>query len=146
MDRETFLEEMGARKGQFASATWTSVVKTAAAFKSSKVVKTTTATIRTGIAYANLGQNEGTETGPLPWGEWAIFPLVIVHHGEDYYRLYLSEGAKVVTTYTVDGVDATREEVEAMMTPSALKPREGGPVLTFTVKAANLLTIANATT
>ena len=144
MDKATFIKAMGDRKGQFARATWQSVVKTAAAHKAHKVVKTTTATVRAGIAYANLAQNADKETGALPFGEWETFPFVVVHKGQDYLRLYLADDARTTTTYTIDGAPATAEEVRAMMTPSALKPREGGPVLTFTVKAEGLLSIADA--
>lgn len=141
MNRADFLQAVTLAKGQYAAAEWESVVKTAAPYKAHDVRKRVRATVRTGVAYANLAQNEGRDTGPLPWGEWDLFPWVIVHNGADYFRLYRSEGHAIEVTYTIDGVPATRDEVDAMLTPSARK-RSEGPVLTFTVKAENLISIS----
>lgn len=144
MDRATFLGEMESRKGQFAAATWETKVSTAAAYKGHDVRKCVRAIVRCGIAYANLAQNADVETGALPWGEWDVYPLVIVHKGVDYFRLYLSEGSPMTVTYTIDGQPATRADVESMMTPSALRKTQDGPVLTLSIRGDNLLSIAGA--
>lgn len=137
METSKFLEMMNDKKGQYAQATWSSVVKTPA--KSSDVViKTTTATVRTGIAYSNLTQNADKETGPLPWGEWLVFPFVVTHNGNDYARLYLAESFQVTQTFTLNGVPCTKEEAQAVTLPSAWNKKSDGPTLTFTVKMENV--------
>lgn len=124
------------RAGAFQSVQWTSTVKPAAAHKGSTLVKTTTAVVRTGVDYANLGVNADTETGELPWGEWAVFPYVVQHNGQEYVRLYVKDGT-VKTRYAVDGVTVDREEFLSYLTPSQRKPSKpnGG---TITVKAQSV--------
>ena len=139
MKQSEFMEQIGGA-GQFAQVTWESVVKTPA--KSlDVVVKRSSATVRAGIAYANLAQNSDTETGALPWGEWETFPYVISHKGQTYFRLYLSDGWKVEQTFTINGEPATREEAQAVTLPSAWSKSNGEPVKTFTVKAEGVISI-----
>jgi hypothetical protein len=101
------------RPGAFQRVAWTTTVKPAAAHKGTVLTKHTVAVIRTGIAYANLGVNDGVDTGPLPWGQWAIFPYVITHKGAEYVRLYVAskvcpacEGKPVVRWVMRDGLAA----------------------------------------
>ena len=148
--QESFLAEVKGKGGQFIPATWQSVVATAAAFKGLEVVKTSSATVRTGMAFANLAQNEDRETGSLPWGQWAtdengkdLYPYVITHNGELYFRLYLADTFKVESTFTANGESVSRDEVFAMMTKSARERTSDGPTLTFAVKARLLLRIGN---
>jgi len=117
------------RPGAFQRATWTTAVKPAAAHRDVVLTKVSTATIRTGVDYANLGVNEGTDTGALKWGEWSVFPYVIEHKGNMYARLYITDGT-VSTRYYVDGVETDREAFGEYLTPSARKPRKsnGGTV------------------
>lgn len=122
--------------GAFQRVTWESQVKPAAAHRGTTLVKITDAVIRTGIDYANLSVNEGTDTGELPWGEWDVFPYVIAHKGTLYARLYVKDGT-VSTRYFVNGAEVTRAEFDNYLTPSARKPRKsnGG---TVTVKLENV--------
>ena len=83
-------------RGQYVTVVWESEVKTAAKHGVSRR-KVTTATVRTGVEYANLAQNADRETGALPWGEWAnandgtsLYPWIIEHKGADYIRVYIS--------------------------------------------------------
>lgn len=76
--------------GAYQSVEWTSTVKPAAAHKGANLVKITTAVVRTGVDYANLAVNADTDTGALPWGEWAVFPYVITHKDAEYVRLYVA--------------------------------------------------------
>ena len=133
METTEFLETVKNKKGQYLAATWSS--KVAVPSKSNDVViKISKATITTGKAYANLNQNEGIETGDLPWGEWKVYPWVITHKSQDYARLYLADTFPVEQTYLINGRPATKEEAKAVTLPSAWKKREGGPTLTFSVK------------
>ena len=134
--------------GAFVKVSWESDVAVAAAHKAHKVRKAVTAVVRSGITYDNVGdviagRDDGTlpaENAGLPWGEWITYPLHVAHKGTDYVRLYPAKGGKVTATYTIDGREATREEVLAMMTPSArAKAEDSEAPLCFTVKAANVV-------
>jgi hypothetical protein len=138
METQEIFETLSTGPGRFVSVTWHSDVKTAAAHKAHAVRKTCTAVVRAGVDYANIAQNAERETGALPWGEWEHFPYIISHKGRDYVRLYRGEGSHILTAYTVDGREATAEEVREMLTPSDRDRRSDGPVLTFTVKAENV--------
>ena len=136
--------------GAFVRVSWESDVAVAAAHKNHAVRKSVTAVVRSGITYDNVGdvivgREDGTlpaENAGLPWGEWIVYPLHVAHKGADYVRLYPAKGGKVTATYTVDGREATREEVLAMMTPSArAKAEDGEAPLCFTVKAANVVAV-----
>ena len=140
MKESTFIEAVGANVGRWTRATWESNVKVPAG-STDVVVKRSTATVRTGITYANLNQNKDTETGPLPWGEWKVPNLVITHKGQTYFRLYLMDGWKVQQTYTINGKPATKEEAQAVTLPSAWPKNTGVPVKTFTVKAEGIIAI-----
>ena len=124
------------RPGAFQSVEWRSEVKPAAAHKTVALHKITSATVRTGIDYANLSVNDGAETGSLPYGQWAVFPYVITHKGNEYVRLYVTDGS-VRSRYYVDGVEVSRDEFNGYLTESARKPSRpnGG---TITVKAQSL--------
>ena len=135
MDRNEFLAGVN-RPGAFQRVIWVSNVKGAAVYKDRVLTKCVTATIRTGVDYANLSVNEGTETGALPWGEWAVFPLVVAHKATDYGRLYTLDGS-LRTKYYVDCQETDRESFGEFLTPSARNaPRPNGG--TITVKLENL--------
>ena len=134
--------------GAFVKVSWQSPVTVAAANKHHDVRKSVTAVVRSGITYDNVGdviagREDGTlpeENAGLPWGEWVTFPLHIAHKGADYVRLYPAKGGKVTATYTVDGREASRDEVLSMMTPGARAKAENGETpLCFTVKAENVV-------
>jgi len=122
--------------GAFTAVLWTSDVKPAAAHKGVRLHKVTRATVRTGVDYANLAVNADREVGSLPWGQWAVFPYIVTHKGQDYARLYVVDDS-VRTTYFVDGHEVSRETFGEYLTPAARKARRpnGG---TITVKCENL--------
>lgn len=74
--------------------------------------KITTATIRTGIDYANTRAvvDASREVGPLPWGEWAVEGYVITHKGKDYVRLYVSPDT-IRTRYMLTDPNGHESEV-----------------------------------
>lgn len=125
------------RKGQFITASWETTPKVAAAH-AGRVSKRVTVTTRSGVDYANLAVNADREVEGLPWGEWAVFPFIITHKGQEYVRL--TGVVKVETRWFIDGVPATREDALALYTPSQRKaastPKED--ITAFTVKVANL--------
>ena len=124
------------RPGAFQRVRWTSAPKPAKAFEGTDLRKVAVATVRTGIEYANLGVNEGRETGALPWGEWLEYPYIVVHKGQYYARLYVLEDSVKVTHY-VNGQETDRETFGGYLTRSARESRRptGG---TITVKLANV--------
>jgi hypothetical protein len=115
---------------------WTSTVRPAAAHKGVRLEKITRATVMTGVEYQALAANVGRETGHLPWGEWAVYPWVITHKGQDYARLYTVDGS-LSTTYLVEGRAVSRDTFGGYLTPAARdrKRPTGG---TITVKMENL--------
>jgi len=131
MNINDILNALNGRKGQFVSATWTTKVTTKAEHKALNVTKTTTATVRTGITYDNMGAvQDKRENGELPaenaglpeWQKWVVFPYHLRHttKGTDYVRLYTTENVPTVT-YRIDGREATKADVLALMTPSGAK-------------------------
>jgi len=133
---EVYLKAMNAPGIGTANVAWTSEVRPAAAHKAHRLTKRVTATVMTGVEYRNLSVNNDRETGSLPWGEWAKYPYIITHKGEDYARLYTIDGT-VKAAYFVDGREVKRTDFEALLTPSArdAKRPHGG---TITVRLDNL--------
>lgn len=66
----------------------------------------------------------------LPWGEWFIPNVLIVHKGEFYLRFYPHENGGLKSTYYVDGRLATAEEVDVIRAYKATKS-------TYSTKQAN---------
>jgi hypothetical protein len=138
--RAAFLAQLE-HKGQFLASEWQSEPKPLAAHKGKVLRKTSNATVRTGVSYANLGSvkeaianGERDEVGSLPWGEWAYFPYVITHKGSEYVRLTLTEGCPITSLYEVDGA-----EVDASTFYSMLPKQSGERPAVLTVKVANLV-------
>ena len=133
---------MSARNGSFQSVTWKSNPSPAAAHKAHKLEKLTTATVRAGIDFSNLGDvknaianGDRKEVGELPWGTWENFPHTIVHKDTRYVRLYPS--GKPETTYFVDGQIVSKQEFEKFLRPSDCAKNEA--VECFTIKEENLI-------
>jgi hypothetical protein len=156
MNVETFMNEMKNRKGQTAWAEWSRPMKT---LKKSdvEILKTVRALIRTGIEFQNLKQNEDRETGELQeWQEWEEYPYILRKKikvagewisdpdGQRYYRLYRPEDGLVEVTYTMNGLPATRDEINAYLLASEKGSGGDGPILTFQVKVEELTSISNA--
>lgn len=136
--------------GQFASVTFKSNPKPAAAFKGVVLEKVTTGVFRSGVNFANLASTkaefasgERTEVQPLAWGEWAQFPFVIAHKGERFLRLTTVKGKKSQSTFKVNGVEVTRDEFESFLVPSA-RSENKTPTEVFNIKEANLVSFNGA--
>ena len=142
MDAITVTERLyGA--GQFQVVTWASEKKPSAANKGTTLVSRTRCLVRSGVDFANMQRNEGRETGPLPWGEWANFPFIVRHNGADYVRLYPVRG--LGTRYFANGDPVDRETFASYLTPSAAATFLAGDRSdTITVKAANIISIERA--
>jgi hypothetical protein len=128
--------------GAFTPMTWRTTKSPAAAHRGRVLVKITHALVRTGVEYAAISSvamrlaAEGREAGDLPWGEWAVYPL-IVRNGEEYYlRVAPVPGHTMKSEYFIDGAPVAREEWYAMQPPSARK--EGAPEV-LTIKVSNIL-------
>jgi hypothetical protein len=135
MNKQDYLDTIGSGIGSF-GVEWTTEVRPAAKWKGHTLTKVTTAIALTGVEYSGLAVNADRETGELPWGTWSQYPYVIEHKGTDYARLYTVDNT-VRTTYFVDGIDVSREEFLAYLTPSqrgAKRPHGG----TCTVKMENV--------
>lgn len=130
-------------KGEWMTAEWESTAKPAAAHKGKTLTKRCTATVRTGVSFANLKvvreaieAGERPEVASLPWGEWAVFPFVIVHKGTEYVRLTLAGSSHISVQYFVDGVHVERDAFNAFLTPSDAKSGERPEVIS--VKMENI--------
>jgi hypothetical protein len=136
IQREAYLSAIKAPGVNVLAVAWTSTVKPAAAHKASNLTKRVTATVMTGVEYANLSVNNDRETGTLPWGEWSDYPYIVTHKGRDYARLYTVDGT-VKAAYFVDGREVRKADFDALLTPSARETKRphGG---TITVKMDSL--------
>lgn len=168
------------RKGQHVLVSWERPLKTLGEV-SMDIRKRTVAYVRAGINYANLaavkaGIEAGTrdEVQGLQWGEWEQFPFIIKHTPRGtskvirYVRLYPAVFGnlqnEMVTSYTIDGVAATAEQVkpyclasefrksamdklmEETTTPTPEQIQEArnkDRVDCFTLKAENILSIGD---
>lgn len=141
MNRTDYLAAINAKGIGTIGIEWTTCPATAAKHRHHTLRKVTTAMAMTGVEYAGLAVNGDRETGDLPWGEWAEFPYVITHKGNDYARIYTIDGT-VRTTYLVDGDVVKRDVFNSYLTPSAARcPRPHGGVLT--IKMENLRMIGD---
>lgn len=139
-------------KGSFVKAKWKSNPKPSAANKQRKLEKITESVVRAGIDYSNLssvkqGIEEGTR-GPvqeLPWGTWKQFPYIIEHKGNEYIRLYPSDGINHVpkSKFYVDDAEVDKVTFASYLTPGDAKklldPEERPEC--FTIKSENVLGI-----
>lgn len=115
-------------KGEWMNAEWETAAKPAAAHKGVTLTKRCTAVVRTGVSFANLkvvreaiDAGERPEVASLPWGEWAVFPFVIVHKGTEYLRLTLAGSDRISVQYFVNGSEVERDAFNGYLTPSDAK-------------------------
>jgi hypothetical protein len=136
-----------ATPGAFQSLTWQTSPKPAAAHKGRVLIKQTTMVCRTGVEYPNIAsvamrlaeEGRSADDLTLPWGEWAMYPYLIVHKGCEYLRVSPAVGARPRSTYTVDGAEVDAETFYGFLPPSARpKPGEPGPEV-LTIKVGNLI-------
>jgi hypothetical protein len=143
-----FVEACNSRKGQFIDLSFTSSPSPSKEYKGKVLTKMTKGIFRTGINFANLkAVKVGIEAGErgevqsLPWGDWAVFPLVITNKGNEYLRITVSPAHKPTSTFFVDGVEVSKEHFESHLPPSARKPSET-PTLVFNIQADNLISVS----
>jgi hypothetical protein len=135
------LQKFLSLKGQYCKLTLATQKKPAAAHKERKLEKITEGVFRVGINYSNMKtviekRGGSTEPEPLPWGEWYIFPYVIIHKGEYYYRVY-PMWEKITVRYFVDGRCVDRETFKSYLTPSEANKLGEAPEC-LTVKAQTI--------
>lgn len=144
------LDNIMSSKGSFVKAKWKSNPKPAAKHKAVTLEKVTESVVRAGISFANLSSvkmaianGDRGEVQPLPWGTWKEFPYIIEYKGEEYLRLYPSEGNnhKSKTIYKVDGVEVTKELFASYLTDSESRKflYEYEKPECFTIKVKNIL-------
>jgi hypothetical protein len=145
----SFVEACNSRKGQFVELSFRSLPTPSKEFKGVVLEKTTTGIFRTGINYANLSPvktaieaGERGAVGSLPWGEWAVFPLVIVNKGKEYLRITTSPFHRPSVRYSVNGVEVSKEHFESHLSPSKRSQPQDEPTLVFNIEAGNLLGVA----
>lgn len=146
---KAFVDACNSRKGQFISLSFKSEPKPNKDNKGKVLVKETTGIFRTGINYANLSPiktaieaGERGEVGSLPWGSWAVFPLVIVNGEKQYLRITTSPFHRPSVRYSVDGVEVSKEHFESLLPASQRSNPEDKPVLVFNISADNLVSVA----
>ncbi len=143
-----------APKGAFARAVWVRTLKTRKGV-AAIVTKRTEGVVRVGIDYDKVGDvQEGRENGSLPaenaglpWGQWEVFPLSILHKEARYFRFYFATGEngkreRLKVAYFIDGQPIERDALQAMGICLASefpadKPDE--ELNTFTVKEENIV-------
>ncbi len=102
---------------------------------------------RVGVDYENMkstkeGRADGSlpaENAGLPWGRWMIFPYVIEHKGEVYFRMTTMPGAKRWSpSYTRNGKQISADEAKVVCLGSEFTEKEN---TVFTVKIGSILKI-----
>lgn len=146
---KAFVDACNSRKGQFIELSFKSEPKPNKDNKGKVLVKETKGIFRTGINYANLSPikeaieaGERGEVGSLPWGKWAVFPLVIVNGEKEYLRITTSPFHRPAVRYSVDGVEVSKEHFESLLPASQRSKPDEAPVLVFNINADNLVSVA----
>ncbi len=133
-------------KGQFVGVLWTRPMKTRKGTVA-VVTKTVRTVVSVGIDYDNRGEViEARANGELPaknaglpWGKWieGLEKYVIEHNGNYYVRMFPVKNAdntprscKVV--YRIDGVIATKEQVQLLCLASEFSSGEAPKCFTLT--------------
>ena len=139
---ETFLN----KRGQFLSVIWRRDAKTKKGCPH-KIEKLVAAhSIRAGVVYDNMAavadkRESGelpAENAGLPWGAWYLFPHIIEHKGNYYFRFALNKGvSKFETTWLCDGVAVTFDDVAAWLLASEKSNGELPDVIT--VKSGDII-------
>jgi len=139
------IDKILASKGQAVSVCFRSEVKPAASHKAHKLEKVVKTVSRAGVNFANISEvTEGIRKGErgkvqsLPWGQWENFPHIITHKGSRYVRLYPFGETKC--RYYVDGVEVSKTDFAALLTPSASAKLLNKEIpQCFNVKAENII-------
>lgn len=142
---EAIRDAIARPRGQFIGVTLARPCKVRKGQES--LIKETRFTARFGVDYSNLSpikertDETGEGPGPLPWGEWAVFPWIITHKGDLYVRFTLVPGrVPTVRFCTQTGEEVDRDVAKARCLASEFPKREEAP-LVITCKVANIMTV-----
>ena len=139
---------IGKQKGAFSHLIWEKQLPVRKSFPGVTVVKRTHGTVRTGVAYDNMGavqlkRNVGIlpqQNMGLTWGEWSIYPFFIRHNGKDYLRVALDKNNHLESEYFVNGVRSTKEQAQIYCTKAAF-PTNGSKPDVLTICCDNIISI-----
>ena len=141
------LDKLLARKGQIATFTTERPLKVRK--NETAITKTSTFQARVGVDYDNIKAVQDkrangelpAENAGLPWGTWAVFPYVIEHKGEFYFRCTRIRNNFIPkSTYARDGVQISKDEAQLAALASEFKDDDSNEV--FTIKISSLLDVA----
>ena len=131
METSKLNEKLGQiHNGSFHTLIYAKQIKTR---DGSTVVKTTRMTVRIGLAYANLSENIGKETGPLPNGQKWVDNLKLLEskEGRLMLRVYPTKNPrhKARSEFSRDGKPTTMEELIdlGVVAPSSVISYGGQP-------------------
>lgn len=136
---------MKVQAGAFTAMEWERELPVRAAYKGiHKITKRTSAVVRFGVEYDNIGAVQTKRTnGQLPslnagltWGEWSIYPYFIKHKNIDYVRCALSHNNTPKVQYFNNGVPITKEQAEMLCTKAAFSDSSKSDILT--IRADNI--------
>ena len=140
------LDTLMNRKGQIATITTTRALKVRK--NETAINKTSTFQCRVGVDYDNIKvvqekRENGeipTENAGLPWGQWEIFPYVIEHKGERYFRCTTIRNNFIPkTTYIRDGVEISVEEAQRAALASEFRAGDSSDV--FNIKISSIVDV-----
>lgn len=139
-------EKLLERKGQICTFTTTRDLKVRKGH--APIKKTSTFQARVGVNYDNIAavQEKRTngelpaENQGLPWGEWVVFPYIIAHKGEHYFRCTSIRNNFIPKTeYIRDGVIISKEEAQVAALASEF--RESEPSEVFNIKLSSIVEV-----
>lgn len=145
------VQRLFALKGQFASLRMVRSMKVAKKFHDqSEILKDSTFTCRIGVDYDNIAAvQEKRDNGDLPavnqglpWGNWCVFPYLIEHKGQYYFRCTQVNGNNHSTPtvrYLRNGQEISKAEAELACIASEFKDSSDRDV--FNVTVSNLIAI-----
>lgn len=147
VDLPVGVHRLMALKGQFASLRTIRPIKVRKG--KAEILKDSTFTCRVGVNYDNIaavkeGRADGSlpsENAGLPWGEWLVFPYVIAHKGNHYFRCTSvhNDNAIPKVRYLRDGKEITKDEAKVDGLASEFYDKDDTEV--FTVKVESITEI-----
>lgn len=137
------------RKGAYTKATWQSYPLKSGPYKD-RIRKITIGVVRIGIDYSHLKENDGKETGALPYGKWNKKNVVIENVDKNdvvsyNVRLYPSNSKnhKNEKYWLLDDQLVSAEWLieNGYAKENQLFKKQYGPFLCFNVKLENLISL-----
>lgn len=139
-----FLDTILSRRGQIVTMTTKRNMKVRKG--QAPIEKISKFQVRVGVSYDNIAAvKEKRESGELPkenkglpWGEWEIYPYVIVHKGERYIRCTAIDSFAGYVKYYRNGTEIPEEETKAACLSSEFGDKSGD---VFNVKLSSILEV-----